>query len=321
MERPGCPALTAAAQPAPQQPAERELQPGRGAGGSVTSRWISCNPAPHSWAASAAPRPRSPPRSRSTPPAPGRARPTAAASPSPATGAASSAVAAAEAAVAAAAAWFPASLPLLRLRRWSAGSPASGPARDPASHWPPGLRAVHWAPPRGRAARVSGPPSCHLGARLAVYITLVRSRPPPLHLMSQRGLEWGSGLLFQAPRVWRLPAVPPPHLALILTGVCRGGSDGQQRPRSSRPSPPRATRPPGTALARLLSPARGCIPRLSCLGSVPGGSPRGDSRPNPTIASDPPPFQSPHLLSLIVAKHPATGIVIPNLPMRRPGGP
>lgn len=232
MERPGRPALAAAAQPASQQPTERELQPGRGAGSSVTSRWISCKPAPHSWAARATPQPRSPPRSRSTPPAPGRARPTAAAaaaSPSPATGAAGSALAAAEAAVAAAAAWLPASLPRLRLRRWSAGSPASGPARDPASHWPPGLRAVHWAPPRGRAARVSGPPSCHLGARLAAYIILVRSRPPPLHLMSQWGLEWGSYLLFQAPRVRRLPAVPPPHLALILTGVRRGGSDGQQK--------------------------------------------------------------------------------------------
>lgn len=180
MERPGRPARAPRPSPRPNQPRSSprraSSRPGRGAGGAVTSRWISRDPAPPSRAASAAPQSRAPPRSRSEPLAPGRAHPAAAASPSPATGDARSAGAAAEPALAAAAG-CPASPPRLRPRRWSAGRPAPGPARDPASHWPPGLRAVHCAPPRGRAVRVSGPPGCHLGARLADYIILVRSRP------------------------------------------------------------------------------------------------------------------------------------------------
>lgn len=123
-----------AAQPAPNQPRSSprraSSRPGRGAGGSVTSRWISRDPAPQSQADGAAPQPRAPPRSRSVPLAPGRARPTAAASPSPATGAAGSAAAPAEAALASAAG-RPASPPRLRPRRWSAGCPAPAPPATP----------------------------------------------------------------------------------------------------------------------------------------------------------------------------------------------
>lgn len=179
------------AQPTPRlvrsSPGRANSQPGRGSGVSVTSRWIPGNPTPESPAVGATPQLRTSPYTTLAPPPPGRPLPAAAASPPQprlsyhscyrySLGAAAAAAAAA-AAVAVAAAGRPASPLRLRPRFWSAGRPA----RDPASHWPPGLRAVHWAPPCGRAAPVSGPPGCHLGARSR---SLYNSReicifPPP----------------------------------------------------------------------------------------------------------------------------------------------
>lgn len=224
------------------------------------------------------------------------------------------------AAAAAAAAGCPASPARLRPRRWSAAAaPPVGPARDPASHWPPVLRALHWAPPRGLAARVSGLPGCHLGVpSRSLYNSPEIPFLPPLHLMSRRGLELRLGLGSQAPRARRLRAAPLPP-----------ATSGFNPPRRVQRQLRLPTEGPRelSASAWVRDPTTpGCLnrspwPQLQV--PFPGRpawaaflatGPRGRSHSNPTTASEAQQFQAPHRLSLTFVASPVIGIAIPNLP-------
>lgn len=225
------------------------------------------------------------------------------------------------AAAAAAAAGCPASPARLRPRRWSAAAaPPLGPARDPASHWPPVLLALHWAPPRGRAARVSGLPGCHLGAPSRSLYNSPESPflPPAFNVTARSGAAS------------RSPVPGSESLASPRCAPATSGFNPPWRVQRQLRLPTEGPREPSASAWARDPTTLGCLNRspwpqlqvpfpghpawAASWRQVPGAGPRGRSRSNSTIASKAQHFQAPHRLSLTFAACPAIGIPTPNLP-------